>query len=89
MVSGKGIKSRAEGAFHAKRTSRGAELLRSEQSALLLRLVRALVDILDSLDPAPSSARVELRTILGELQGTVANATDVAWEMEDGAIPED
>jgi len=82
-----GIRSRKspEGAFKGTRSR--AALLRSEQSANLLRIVEALLDILDMIDTGPSPVRVRLRTLLGELRPSIADATSVAWDLEEDETP--
>lgn len=61
----------------------GAKLLRTEQSANLVRIVQALLDVLDLIDQGPSPVRVSLRALLGEFRGQgIADATSVAWETD-------
>lgn len=75
------------------RVTRGVRGTRESATAQfrLLRLCRIIGSLLPD---GPSADRVELRTIMGELQAELGNHpsrardTDVAWESEDGEIPE-
>jgi len=84
-----GIRSGKSPEGAVKGTRSRAALLRREQSAVLRRIVEAQLDMLDMINPGPSPARVRLRTLLGELRPNIADATSVAWDLEDGSeIPE-